>query len=123
MTAACCSSSRSEFAVLALLSCPDGETLAEQDGVILLFDAENPKPVSSWSVKKVCLAELLYSEQSIEHIIYFLGLNFLVSDCRQCALLATYCFGSQVKCLYFVSFLCLCQSVECISGPLMYYKN
>lgn len=50
--AACCSSSRSEFAVLALLSCPDGETLAEQDGVILLFDAENPKPVSSWSVKK-----------------------------------------------------------------------
>uniref|UniRef100_A0A0E0MPF9 WD repeat-containing protein 75 second beta-propeller domain-containing protein n=1 Tax=Oryza punctata TaxID=4537 RepID=A0A0E0MPF9_ORYPU len=50
--AACCSSSRSEFAVLALLSCSDGETQAEQDGVILLFDAENPKPVSSWSVKK-----------------------------------------------------------------------
>ncbi|KAG8049218.1 hypothetical protein GUJ93_ZPchr0009g2095 [Zizania palustris] len=50
--AACCSSSRSEFAILALLSCPDGGTPAEQDGVILLFDAENPKPVSSWSVKK-----------------------------------------------------------------------
>jgi hypothetical protein len=53
LTAACCSSSKSEFAVLSLLSCPGG-TPAEQDGVILLFDAENSSPVSSFSVKKVC---------------------------------------------------------------------
>ncbi|KAM0845807.1 hypothetical protein ACQ4PT_056112 [Festuca glaucescens] len=50
--AACCSSSMSEFAVLSLLSCPEGGTPAEQDGVILLFDAENSSPVSSFSVKK-----------------------------------------------------------------------
>lgn len=60
LTAACCSSSRGEFAVLARLSCSDGVALTEQDGVILLFDAENPNPVSSWSVKKVSSAELLY---------------------------------------------------------------
>uniref|UniRef100_R7W8H4 WD repeat-containing protein 75 second beta-propeller domain-containing protein n=1 Tax=Aegilops tauschii TaxID=37682 RepID=R7W8H4_AEGTA len=50
--AACCSSSKSEFAVLSLLSCPEGGAPAEQDGIILIFDAENSKPVSSWSVKK-----------------------------------------------------------------------
>ncbi|EES16340.1 hypothetical protein BDA96_08G180000 [Sorghum bicolor] len=50
--AACCSPDGSEFAVLALLSCPDGETLTQQDGVILLFDAESPNPIASWSVKK-----------------------------------------------------------------------
>jgi NET1-associated nuclear protein 1 (U3 small nucleolar RNA-associated protein 17) len=54
LTAACCSSSKSEFAVLSLLSCHEGGTPAEQDGVILLFDAENSSPVSSFSVKKVC---------------------------------------------------------------------
>jgi NET1-associated nuclear protein 1 (U3 small nucleolar RNA-associated protein 17) len=46
-------SSKSEFAVLSLLSCPEGGTQGEQDGVILLFDAEDLGPVSSWSVKKV----------------------------------------------------------------------
>ncbi|KAL6622616.1 hypothetical protein ACP70R_032495 [Stipagrostis hirtigluma subsp. patula] len=50
--AACCSPDGSEFAVLALLSCPDEGTQADQDGVILLFDAENPSPACSWSVKK-----------------------------------------------------------------------
>ncbi|XP_062204036.1 uncharacterized protein LOC133906224 [Phragmites australis] len=50
--AACCSPDGGEFAILALLSCPDGGTLPEQNGVILLFDAENPNPVASWSVKK-----------------------------------------------------------------------
>ncbi|KAL6847087.1 hypothetical protein ACP4OV_022940 [Aristida adscensionis] len=50
--AACSSPDESQFAVLTILRCPDGGTLAEQDGVILLFDAENPNPVSSWSVKK-----------------------------------------------------------------------
>ncbi|CAD6267019.1 unnamed protein product [Miscanthus lutarioriparius] len=50
--AACCSPDGSEFAVLSLLSCPDGETSIEQDGVILLFDAESPNPIASWSVKK-----------------------------------------------------------------------
>ncbi|XP_062202076.1 uncharacterized protein LOC133904619 [Phragmites australis] len=50
--AACCSPEGNEFAVLALLSCPDGGTLAQQDGVLLLFGAENPNPVGSWSVKK-----------------------------------------------------------------------
>ncbi|XP_066358798.1 LOW QUALITY PROTEIN: uncharacterized protein [Miscanthus floridulus] len=50
--AACCSPDGSEFAVLSLLSCPDGETSTEQDGVILLFDAESPNPIASWSVKK-----------------------------------------------------------------------
>lgn len=52
-TAACCSPDGNEFAVLALLS--SGETSTEQDGAILLFDAESPNPVASWSVKKVCL--------------------------------------------------------------------
>ncbi|CAD6269264.1 unnamed protein product [Miscanthus lutarioriparius] len=50
--AACCSPDGNEFAVLALLSCPDGETSTQQDGVILLFDAESPNPIASWSVKK-----------------------------------------------------------------------
>ena len=40
LAAGCCSSSKSEFAVLPLLSFPKGGTPAEQDGVILLFDAE-----------------------------------------------------------------------------------
>jgi NET1-associated nuclear protein 1 (U3 small nucleolar RNA-associated protein 17) len=53
LTSACCLSSKSEFAVLSLLSCPEGGTQGEQDGVILLFDAEDLGPVSSWSVKKV----------------------------------------------------------------------
>nr|CAB3462586.1 unnamed protein product [Digitaria exilis] len=48
--AACCSPDGNEFAVLALLS--SGETSTEQDGAILLFDAESPNPVASWSVKK-----------------------------------------------------------------------
>lgn len=52
-TAACCSPDGSEFAVLALLSCPDGEASTQQDGVILLFDAESSNPIASWSVKKV----------------------------------------------------------------------
>ncbi|TKW29524.1 hypothetical protein SEVIR_3G401100v4 [Setaria viridis] len=50
--AACCSPDGNEFAVLALLSCPDGGASTEQDGAILLFNAENPNPVASWSVKK-----------------------------------------------------------------------
>lgn len=50
--AACCSPDGSEFAVLALLSCPDGEASTQQDGVILLFDAESSNPIASWSVKK-----------------------------------------------------------------------
>ncbi|WVZ91196.1 hypothetical protein U9M48_037400 [Paspalum notatum var. saurae] len=50
--AACCSPDGSDFAVLALLNCPDGGTSTEQDGAILLFDAESPNPVASWSVKK-----------------------------------------------------------------------
>ncbi|KAJ1266298.1 hypothetical protein BS78_08G140500 [Paspalum vaginatum] len=49
--AACCTPDGSEFAVLALLSCPDGGTSTE-DGAILLFNAESPNPVASWSVKK-----------------------------------------------------------------------
>jgi hypothetical protein len=56
--AACSSPDGSTFAVLSLLSCPNGAP-AEQDGVLLLFNAENPMPVSSWSVKKVCAAEVL----------------------------------------------------------------
>ncbi|GJM95185.1 hypothetical protein PR202_ga11893 [Eleusine coracana subsp. coracana] len=45
--AACCSPDGTAFAVLTRLSCS-----AEQDGVLLLFDAENPSPVAYWSVKK-----------------------------------------------------------------------
>ncbi|GJN35466.1 hypothetical protein PR202_gb24246 [Eleusine coracana subsp. coracana] len=51
--AACCSPDGTAFAVLTRLSCS-----AEQDGVLLLFDAENPNPVAYWSVKKVCTAEV-----------------------------------------------------------------
>jgi len=50
--AACCSPDGNEFAVLTLLSCPDGGTSTEQNGAILLFNAESPNPVASWSVKK-----------------------------------------------------------------------
>ncbi|TVU49134.1 hypothetical protein EJB05_00428 [Eragrostis curvula] len=50
--AACCSPDGSAFAVLSLLSCPDGGAPADQDGVLLLFEAENQNPVASWSVKK-----------------------------------------------------------------------
>jgi len=50
--AACCSPDGHEFAVLTLLSCPDGGTSTEQNGAILLFNAESPNPVASWSVKK-----------------------------------------------------------------------
>ncbi|CAL4905194.1 unnamed protein product [Urochloa decumbens] len=50
--AACCSPDGNEFAVLTLLNCPDGGKLTEQDGAILVFNAESPNPVASWSVKK-----------------------------------------------------------------------
>ncbi|RLN00886.1 WD repeat-containing protein 75 [Panicum miliaceum] len=50
--AACCSPDGNEFAVLTLLSCPDGGTSTEQNGAILLFNAESPNTVASWSVKK-----------------------------------------------------------------------
>lgn len=40
------------FAVLARHSSPDDATTRDRDGVILLFDVENPVPVAMWSVQK-----------------------------------------------------------------------
>ncbi|KQJ85864.1 WD repeat-containing protein 75 [Brachypodium distachyon] len=62
---AACSSSKGEFAVLSLLSYPEGETPAEQDGVILLFNAENSNPILSWSVKKAKGGSLAFVKDDI----------------------------------------------------------
>lgn len=60
-TAVTCTMDSSQFAVLALLTksskqtTSDEITLQGRDGVILLFNAEDPVPVATWFVNKVGL--------------------------------------------------------------------
>lgn len=49
----CSMTSESRFAVLALFSYSDKSVPTEKDGMVLLFDVENPIPVSTWFVRKV----------------------------------------------------------------------
>jgi hypothetical protein len=53
VTDICCNTSETRFAVLALLNYSDKPVPTEKDGMVLLFDAENPIPVSTWFVRKV----------------------------------------------------------------------
>ncbi|KAJ4751344.1 WD repeat-containing protein 75 [Rhynchospora pubera] len=48
----CCTRSETRVAVLALLSSSDKSISAGKDGMVLVFDVENPIPVSTWFVKK-----------------------------------------------------------------------
>ncbi|XP_078177165.1 transducin/WD40 repeat-like superfamily protein isoform X1 [Carex rostrata] len=48
----CSMTSESRFAVLALISYSDKSVPTEKDGMVLLFDVENPIPVSTWFVRK-----------------------------------------------------------------------
>lgn len=48
-----CTAGGSQFAVLANHNSPDDATTRDGDGVILLFDVENPVPLAIWSVQKV----------------------------------------------------------------------
>ncbi|XP_010904674.1 uncharacterized protein [Elaeis guineensis] len=47
-----CMADGSQFAVLAYRNSPDDATTKDGDGVILLFDVENPVPLATWSVQK-----------------------------------------------------------------------
>ncbi|XP_077244588.1 transducin/WD40 repeat-like superfamily protein isoform X2 [Tasmannia lanceolata] len=47
-----CTTDSLHFAVLGIIPKSDEITLQDRDGVILLFDAEDPIPVATWSVKK-----------------------------------------------------------------------
>ncbi|KAF9604761.1 hypothetical protein IFM89_010263 [Coptis chinensis] len=91
--AVACSKDRSCFAVLALIpnSCKRGgsneEPVQDRDGVILLFNVDDPVPVSTWSVNKskgggICFLqstpsshdeEVSYEDQPPELLVYISG--------------------------------------------------
>lgn len=68
--------SGTRFAVLALFSYSDKSVPTEKDGMVLLFDAENPIPVSTWFVRKV-LYNFLQSKPN--YSIYYIIFSILKS--------------------------------------------
>ncbi|OAY64962.1 WD repeat-containing protein 75 [Ananas comosus] len=50
--AVCCAGNAPQFAILALSSSQNDIAVRDQEGIILLFDVENPVPLTTWLVKK-----------------------------------------------------------------------
>lgn len=50
--AVCCAENAPHFAILALPNSHDGSSVRDQEGIILLFSAEDPAPATTWLVKE-----------------------------------------------------------------------
>jgi len=53
VAAVSCTEDGSQFAVLALPNSSNEPTTGDQDGIIVLFDVQNPVSLATWMVKKV----------------------------------------------------------------------